>query len=421
LDVANGHPLLNQKTPRLWFGAAWGELERQLEEFRGGDLEWEPEAASEPQRTSVAASTVQSAPSSGFTLKALLEAFVRSKNPKSEDDMRVHWRRLVEHLGDVDAATVSPKQLDDFLVQLRRFPKTRRPDIEAKTFPEIMAQHVGEGLPLLSPITVWKYFTTYQQVFGWAARIRELPFNPVEGAMPTKPRAEKKVMPYEPHQIADLFAKPMFVGCSKTHDRKGNLWGYRDKPGERLLKDGRYWMPILNLFHGNRMEEWGGAKVEDIKTVTVDDREIVYLDLLQRSLKTPEANRRLPLHPKMKELGFLDYVADQRKAKEVYLFPEFDHDVSEVEDPEASTAQFSKWWGLWSDANGFPDKSLNFHSWRHTFIRACKGKMDAEIRGLLTGHKGKINEGSNYGDGAPLEVLADTIAKVEFPTFPLKA
>lgn len=418
LAIATGHPLLGQKAPRLWFGAAWADVERHLENFRRGDLDSWPEEPEEAPQAATAALTPQLAPTGGTTLKALLEQFLTSQKPKSEDDIRLHWRRLVEHLGDVDAGTVTPKKMDNFLVQLRRFPKTRKPEIEAKTFPEIMAQHAGEGLPLLSPTTVWKYFTSYQMVFGWAARIREIPFNPVEGAMPTKPKSDKKVMPYEPEQIAALFAKPMFTGCSRTHDRKGNLWGYRHEPGDLLLKDGRYWMPILNLYHGNRMEEWGGAKVADIKAMTVDDNEIVFLDLRERALKTPQANRRLPIHPAMKGLGFLDYVAERRKAKDEYLFPEFPHDVSEAEDPEASTRLFSKWWGLWSDANGFPDPSLNFHSFRHSFIRACRGKIDPEIRGLLTGHKGKVNEGSEYGDGAELQVLAEAIAKVEYPTFP---
>lgn len=418
LSVRDDHPLLEQKTPRLWFGAAWGDVERQLEEFRRGNLDWEQEAPRAAQEAPVAASTAQPAPTCGMTLKALLEQFLTSQRPKSEDDIRLHWRRLVEHLGDVDAATVTPKMMDDFLVQLRRFPFTRKPEIEAKTFPQIMAQHANEGLPLLSPTTVWKYFTSYQIAFGWAARIREIPFNPVEGAMPTKPKPEKKVMPYTPEQIGEMFAKPMFTGCSRTHNSKGDLWGYRDEPGDLLLKDGRYWMPILNLFHGNRMEEWGGAKTADIKIMSVGDSEIDYLDLYGRSLKNEQANRWMPIHPKMRALGFFDYVAARRKAKDEYLFPEFPHDVSEAVDPEASTRLFSKWWGFWSDANGFPDKSVNFHSFRHTFIRETRGIIDSELRGLITGHKARVNEGSNYGNGAELRVLADAIAKVEFSTFP---
>jgi integrase len=244
--------------------------------------------------------------------------------------------------------------------------------------------------------------------------MRMIVFSPVDAVMPPKPKPSKKVKPYEKEELAVMFAKPMFAGCSKTHDSKGNLYGYRKEKGAILLKDARYWMPILNLFHGGRMEEWGGAKVADIKR----EGEIDYLDLMDRKLKTPQANRLLPIHPKLVSLGFLDYVAERRGAGDEYLFPEFPHDTSEAVDPEASTRQFTKWWGLWSTANGFADPSVNFHSFRHTFIRACRNKIDPEVRGLITGHKGRVNQGTDYGSGAELQVLADALAKVDFPTFP---
>ena len=414
VEVSADHPLLSQPAARAWFGRAWASVEHHTEQFRRGVFKNWPEDGTQEAPQQPFAS--QPAAIAAVTMKALLDRYIAAKKPKSEDDLRYHWRRLVERVGDVAVQTVTPDALEAFLIDLRRFPKTRRPDITKLGFDEILAKHGDVGPPISEP-TVWKHFVSYGQAFSYALTMRLIPFNPVAAVMPSKPKPTKKVRAYTPEEIAALFSKPMFTGCSKTHNRKGDLHGYRDVPGAIVLKDGRYWMPILNLFHGNRMEEWGGAKVADIKR----EGEIDYLDLTQRTLKNGTANRLLPIHPKLVELRFLEYVGERRAAGDVYLFPEFPHDTSEADDPEASTRQFTKWWGLWSDANGFPDPTVNFHSFRHTFKRATRGKIDEELHDLITGHKGRGGAGRGYGQGSELKVLADAIAKVTFPTFKLKA
>ncbi|MCR5878795.1 hypothetical protein [Phenylobacterium sp. J367] len=412
LEVSAGHPLLSQPAARAWFGRAWASVERHTEQFRRGVFkDWPEDGAQETPQQPPAPQSIATA---SVTMKALVDRYVAAKKPKSEDDLRYHWRRLVERVGDVAVEAVTPDALEAFLIDLRRFPKTRRPDIAKLGFDEILAKH-GDVAPPIAEPTVWKHFVSYGQVFNYALMMRLIPFNPVAAVMPSKPKPTKPVRAYTPDEIATLFAKPMFTGCSKTHNRKGDLHGYRSVPGAIVLKDGRYWMPILNLFHGNRMEEWGGAKVADIKC----EGQINYLDLTQRALKNDTANRLLPLHPKLVALGFLDYVAERRIAGDVYLFPEFPHDMSEADDPEASTRQFTKWWGLWSDANGFSDPTVNFHSFRHTFKRACRGVISEEISDLITGHKGIGGAGRGYGAGADLALLAEAIRRVDYPTFAL--
>lgn len=418
LDVPVDHPVLTRPLVRAAFGEAWGSVENWTDEFRQDVFRWDEEASPEPsgpptQPVSAPASP-GAAPKASVTLSALLDRFIAAKQPKSEDDLRYHWRRLMERLGDVPVQTVSSEALEGFLIDLRRFPKTRRPEVAKLTFDEILRDHPTVGPPLAAP-TVWKHFASYKLVFEYAHNMRLITFNPVKAVMPRKPKPTSEKRAYTPEEIEGIFSRPMFTGCAKTHNSNGELWGYRDEPGAILLKDGRYWMPILNLFHGNRMEEWGGAKLDDIKR----DGDIDYLDLMQRTLKNDTAKRLLPIHPKVVELGFLDYVAERRAAGDEYLFPEFPHDTSESEDPEASTRQFTKWWGLWSDANGFPDPSVNFHSFRHTFKRACRGKISEELHDLITGHKGGGGAGRGYGRGADLQTLADAIKLVEIPTFPL--
>jgi integrase len=412
LNVPAGHAVLDQPAARMMFGRAWENVEHHTDQFRRGVFTgWPEEGIREgPLRPSPVTAT----PTGGTKLKALLERYIAAKTPKGQEDLRYHWRRLVERFGDVDAVAVDHEGLEGFLIELRRFPKTRRPEITKLPFLEVLEKH-PDVAPSISEPTVWKHFVSYSQVFSYARSMRLIDHNPVEAVMPSKPKPTKEVRHYEPKELATIFSRPMFTGCTNTHTANGFMKGYRTDPGTEVLKDGRYWMPILALFHGNRMEEWGGAKIADIKR----DGDIHYLDLRDRQVKTLAAKRLMPLHPTVVAMGFLEYVERLRAEEQEYVFPEFPHDTSEADDPESSTRYFTKWWGLWCDANGMPDPTVNFHSFRHTFKRECRGVISEEIHDLLTGHKGKGSAGRIYGRGGHLEMLAKELRKVKITGFPL--
>lgn len=55
-----------------------------------------------------------------------------------------------------------------------------------------------------------------------------------------------------------------------------------------------------------------------------------------------------------------------------------------------------------------------FHSFRHSFKRACRAaRIEEELHDALTGHT-SASVGRRYGDGVPLEVLAEAIVKVDY-------
>ena len=93
-----------------------------------------------------------------------------------------------------------------------------------------------------------------------------------------------------------------------------------------------WWFPLLSLFTGARLEELGQALVSDVKR----KNDIYYMEVTtlsdsdeddegaDKSLKSAAARRRIPLHAKLIELGFLDYVAFVKGTKVTRLFPELD-------------------------------------------------------------------------------------------------
>ena len=90
----------------------------------------------------------------------------------------------------------------------------------------------------------------------------------------------------------------------------------------------------------------------------------------------------MPVHPKLRELGFLDYVETRRAdGATAWLFPLV------APDRPGAVEGWTKWFGRHIRSLGIVDKSKVFHSLRHNFIDALRGAgVDEELRMALFGH-----------------------------------
>ena len=101
-----------------------------------------------------------------------------------------------------------------------------------------------------------------------------------------------------------------------------------------------------------------------------------------RRLKTKQSERFVPVHSQMIELGFLDFVAAQERARgeKAWLFPLVAPDTN-------GASAFSKWFGRYVGAHGITDTSKVFHSFRHSFVDALRlAGVPSEIIIALVGH-----------------------------------
>lgn len=124
------------------------------------------------------------------------------------------------------------------------------------------AQRAGD-YDTLNPKTVWNWITTYKRMFKFALDRDLIRKNPAANTM-RKPSAEESELRklYAPEDIAAIFAAPMFKGFSGS-----GTAGYRDQPGTNVIKDHKYWLPILALWTGARLGELTTLDKSEIKTV----------------------------------------------------------------------------------------------------------------------------------------------------------
>jgi integrase len=174
-----------------------------------------------------------------------------------------------------------------------------------------------DGKPLLSPVTQERYLVALRDLLDLAAKKRLILGNPAEGLRPIKRDAISsgdKRKPFTLQQIADFFQSTFYAECTKhsppyAHDK--TAW--------------RFWLPLLCLYLGMRPNEVAQMHVGDLKctgkgtayldvVATADDDEADLAVSAKKTLKTQTSRRRIPLHPELIKIGFLQFVAARKKA-----------------------------------------------------------------------------------------------------------
>ncbi|EPY02318.1 site-specific integrase [Magnetospirillum fulvum] len=225
--------------------------------------------------------------------------------------------------------------------------------------------------------TIRLHFKAVAAMFNWARTEKVATIdNPTKGLMP--PEDEPKRDAFTPEELKTLFASPLYTGHWRA-DR-------RERPGKVLVKDFKYWFPLIGLHTGMRVEEIAKLRVEDVRQ---EDGGWCF-DI--KKAKTKAGERLVPIHPRLIDLGFLDHV---RSVKHERLWPELTADA----EGDYSSA-FCKWFPWYRSAIGIDREGLVFHSFRHLFTSYLLNVHGVEERmvSFLVGHQVKSMTGGRYGN-----------------------
>jgi integrase len=368
----------------------------------------------------VATKPVSELPAPSLTISKLYERWLTVRRPSEKEKGRLdhQLRRLVEFIGDKPANFVSKAEAAEFMAWAARFPgRKRSAALNALPIRKLVEQFEATNaalaakdqpaIPTLTKTTVEEWFASYKRMFAYGVDLDLIDKNPfdrlkalvVTGSDSIQRRA------FTDEEITTIFTAPLFAGFDRGSSR------FRELSGAKLVKDARYWLPILSLFHGGRLAEFAAMPLADLKQT---GKGTWYFDLTEREVKTQTSKRQIPLHPHMEKIGFLGHVADLRTKGETWLFPDLDH-----RSRHGPGHDFSKWWGLWMDKHGLSDPAITHHSWRHTWKRRARASsVKEEMHDVISGHKGLASVSRTYGEGADIEDLARDMALIEFPAFP---
>jgi integrase len=151
--------------------------------------------------------------------------------------------------------------------------------------------------------------------------------------------------------LARLFATPVWTGCKSTHRRS--------TAGSEIIRDEKFWLPLIAVFSGARQEE-----ICQLHVVDVREEEGVWLfDINMKPphrLKNKSAVRLVPIHRELKRLGFLQYVARRKSAGDERIFPNLE--------PGGADGRlghgFTKWFTRYRRDTNVYENGRDFHSFR---------------------------------------------------------
>ncbi|MGE5506736.1 MAG: DUF6538 domain-containing protein [Actinomycetota bacterium] len=334
--------------------------------------------------------------SNGMTIS---QAFERMKvenrlRPQTALEFGTAIRRFREATGgDIAVAAVTKAHVRRYKELLLEMPRALPAAERALGLPEIVARHRGKAEPRISLTTVNKTLVAIQSLLTWAQTNGYVEENVANGMRVKLGKRGPTVarLPFTSDDLQRILGAPRFSACA---------------PAARGTD---FWVPLIAMFSGARLEEIGQLEVADVH----QEGGITYFSINDfgegKSVKTRGSIRRVPAHKVLIDLGFLDYVDRIRGSEEILLFPDLIPDRF-----GKRTATFSKKWAKFLDTIGIREREKVFHSFRHAFKDAARDSgLREDIHDALMGHdSGGV--GRSYGVGFSLEVLRDAIDSVVY-------
>lgn len=269
---------------------------------------------------------------------------------------------------------------------------------------EIIAKYkarpaAGRGA-LLSQKTVKRHFSALSTLWDsliTKGRQKENIFRGFKFGNSKRPNEQREM--WAEADLQRLFATPLWRGCRSE--------GRRTTPGKLIIRDEKFWLPLIAVFSGLRQEEICQLHVEDIR----EEDGIRYFDINSRpprQLKNRSAVRRVPIHDELVRLGLLDHIECMKRAHEERIFPNLKPGGADGRLGHGYTKWFTRYR---RDAKVYRPK-LDFHSFRHTATTLLqRAEVSVPLVDELTGHAG-VGETARYTKGLGLKKLHEAVNKI---------
>lgn len=251
----------------------------------------------------------------------------------------------------------------------------------------------------LSAKTAFSHAQATNMFLTWCAAQQypvQMAFNGILKPLLKKPKVRNKKKAFNKQQLKTLFESDAYtIGTFK--------------------RASDYWVPLLGLFTGAREAELCQLEVSDVRRDAATGLWLLDINSDQdKKLKTDTSAREVPLHPKLIELGFLDFVTQVSTANKARLFSD------DERNKRGEFGNFSKRFNRYKEGLGIKTDAhhkLDFHSFRHTLQTLLFDKGEEEyIVNALCGHSpAQRSEGvRTYSRGPGLKAKYEVLLKLEF-------
>jgi integrase len=239
---------------------------------------------------------------------------------------------------------------------------------------------------LLSPDTIKKSLSTYNSFMDWAVSqdyTNENNFTKLK-SIPKKNTTERE--PFTKDHMKLIISKVLT----------------NSKPAYK-------WATLIACYTGARLEEIAQLKVGDI----IQDGDVWYFDINakeDKSVKSKAGTRKIPIHSKLIEFGFLDYHNQTKIEQRDRLF----HQLTKTKNGYGRS--ISRWFNeSFLTGLGIKNKNLVFHSFRHTVTtELARNDIEQPVIKEIIGHEQIDVTNKIYAHRRTLEQLKKAIETLNY-------
>lgn len=337
-----------------------------------------------------------------ITLKNAADGFLRDRKKgavwraKTELERNKHLELLYEIFGEeYDIRAFGAEETLKLKQILDQYPKNRNKDARSRGLPLDEALKI-KGIATISATTIAKYMQTYIGLFGWAEENVVIEKSPLKRAALriNRKAASKKRMPFEKEHVQMML-----------RELTTNSLGLIKKAHQK-------WGSLIALYSGARQNEICQIHVADVR----ESKGIWCFDLNDddegKRLKTEASRRLVPIHPKLIDFGFFDYVEQMRSSQTDRLFPELTFDKN-----NGWGRNLSYWFNnVFLVKLGIKSPQLVFHSFRHTVATELEyAAVQEPLIKAIIGHaqEGVLQE-HYFAKGFAEQQMLDALKKLPY-------
>jgi integrase len=312
--------------------------------------------------------------------------------PQTQYDNTIAYDVFIELLGDIPVSDLSPALLRKYRDLLLKYPVHRNKiqPIKNLSLKEILS--LDTTYPSISLTTINNHLRRMSAFLNWLNDQGYQVPNTL-GRMKLRQKKSLKSMrsPFETSDLIKLFSSPIYTQLKYKHDYE-------------------YWLPLLGLYTGCRIEEISQLHLDDIYI----DEEIPYLSISDKHsgqhIKSESSRRKIPIHTELMALGFMKFIKGRVTENEEMLFGYLKPQRSKYSHAP------SKWFSRYKRKQQIHDSKKVFHSFRHTMAECLRQSraFDYEIKELLGHSSGSITHDVYGSVSTAIEPLNVAIQKISF-------
>jgi integrase len=251
------------------------------------------------------------------TVKELFAEYMKDpttvRGLSTQKNYQIILRALEEQLGsDKYVHEITQEDAEQIRDLLLRSPTNAKKMAPGKTLEEAADLAPVHGWSLLSRATVNVHLSKLNAVMRYATRKKYTLENPATNLLlAEKEKKKDKRKPFDTEQLKAIFAAPLYTGC--VNDERGY-----DKVGKNRPRGARFWVPLIALYTGMRLNEICQLEIADV--IEQDNVDVILIreesddEGAEKQVKTEAGIRYIPVHPELKKMGLLEYVANMKKA-----------------------------------------------------------------------------------------------------------